>query len=199
MNPDTWLAQLQQICSDSDWDAFSNLRKTTNQSFSSSFDSEGLIAFYEKLAASGLDESKFSEVQVSNISDFQSEVAAAFQAALTRLPNMPQVKGIYFEYFYDGGDSGTGNLFLCNEYSDEDDFWGAEFDQDGMIDGPDVSPFFGFDPDFEWDPYQRYVAEEYVNGRLLAAVLEEWKKSGIAGLPFGFANHDHEMVRAPAN
>jgi hypothetical protein len=159
-----------------------------------------LIKFYEELAASGLDQGKLSEVRIENIADFQSGLATALQTTLSKLSAMPQVKGIYFEYYYDGDESCTGNIFLCEEYSDEDDFWAAEFGADGLVEGPNVSPYYDFDPDFDWDPYLRYIAEEYVNGRLLAAALEEWKKCGIAGLPFGFANHDHDsMVRAPAN
>lgn len=199
MNPVTWLAELRQICADSNWDALSELRKHTNQSFTSALDSIGLVHFYEELAATGLDEGKWPEVRIDNLLEFQSGVAELFQTAQVKLASMPQVKGVYFEYFYDGGDSCTGDLFMCSEYSDEDDSWGAEFGQDSFVEGPDVSAYFDFDPDFEWDDFSRILAKEYVNGRLLAVVIQEWQKSGIAGRPLGFANHDHEMVRAPAN
>ena len=200
MNPDEWLVKTKQICSVSDWDAFARLRTNTNQPFASTLDFEGLINFYEKLVDSALDQATLSEVQIDNIETFQSGVASALRTARSKLSDMPQVKGVYFEYFYDGGDSCIGRVYLCDSYSDDDDGWGAEYyTLDAMIDGPDVSEFFSFDQDFEWEDYTRYVAEEYVNGRLLATVLEEWKESGITALPFGFANHDHEMVRVPAN
>lgn len=200
MDTDEWLVELKHICSDSDWDAFSRLRTKTNQLFASTLDYEGLRNFYEKLVDSGLDQAKLSEVRIDKIEAFRSGVASAFRTAQSRISDMPQVKGVYFEYFYDGGDSCIGRVYLCEAYSENDDGWGAEYySLDAMIDGPDVSEYFGFDRDFEWDDDMRYIAEEYVNGCLLAAVLEEWKGSGITALPLGFANHDHEMVRAPAN
>lgn len=199
MNPDTWLARFREICSTSDWEALAGLRKSTNQRYVSGLDHAGLVSFYEEVLASGLDESKASQVRIEDIGPFRSGVAHAFQAAASRLATMPQVKAVYFEYFFDGGDSCTGNLFLCEQYSDADDYWGAEFGRDGMVKGPDVSPYFAFDRELEWELFPRYVAEEYVNGRLLAAVLDEWTKSGISGLPLGFANHDHEIVRAPVD
>ena len=190
MKPDEWLAELEQICSNADWDAFSRLRTKTNQRFASALSYEGLSSF----------DAKRSTVRVDAIENFQSGVASAFRKARSKLAGMPQIKGIYFEYFYDGGDSCLGRVYLCESYSDDDDGWGAEYySLDAMIDGPEVSEFLDFDRDFEWDDYLRYIAEEYVNGRFLAAVLEEWQKSGITNLPLGFANHDHEMVRAPAN
>ena len=117
------------------------------------------------------------------------------------------MKGICFEYQYEFGEKSIGRVCLCDEYSDETDSWGKErYDLRSVIEGPDVSEFFGFDPHYHWDAFNRHIAEEYVYGRLLAAVLEEWKASGIVGLPFGFASqdhflvdHDHYMVRAPAN
>lgn len=200
MSPDEWLAELQQICVDSDWNAFSRLRTITNQQFASTLDYAGLSSFYDQLLRMSVSEAKFSEVQIDSIEAFQTDVAQAFRIAKSKLQNVPQVKGIYFEYFYDGGDDCLGRVYLCESYSDEDDGWGAEYNSlEAMIDGPVVSQYFNFDHDFEWDDIDRYVAEEYVNGRFLAAVLEEWKASGITGLPFGFANHDHEMVRACAN
>ena len=200
MNPDQWLVELKQICTDSDWDALSHLRTKTNQRFASALDCEGLSRFYEELVDLALDEAKLSEVRIDSIESFRTSVASALETARSKLPDMPKVKGVYFEYFYDGGDSCLGRVYLCEAYSDEDDGWGAEYySLDAMVDGPVVSEFLGFDRDFEWDDYMRCVAEEYVNGRFLAAVLEEWTASGITGLPFGFANHDHEMVRAPAN
>jgi len=200
VKPEQWLAKLEQICSNSDWVEFSRLRKTTNQRFASTLDYDGLSSFYEELIELGLDDEKRSVVRINNIEGFQSSVAAAFGKACSRLSEIPNVKGVYFEYFYDAGDSCLGRVYLCEAYSDDDDGWGAEYySLDAMVDGPDVSEFLNFDQDFEWDDYPRYVAEEYVNGRFLAAVLEEWQKSGIKGLPFGFAEHDHKIVRAPAN
>jgi len=193
MDAEAWLIKLAKFIEQSDWEALSELRRSTNQAFASNMDHDGLQVFYDKVIRTGLDDSKHDDVKILSTEKYQSELAEAFRLAKGKIPALNGVKGVYFEYFFDGGDSCTGNLFLCTEYSDNNDFWGSEFEKDGFIAGPSVFEFLNFDPEFEWENLPRFVGEEYVNGVLLALCCE------IQGLPFGFANHDQEMVRAPAN
>ena len=85
MSPDEWLAELQQICVDSDWNAFSRLRTITNQQFASTLDYAGLSSFYDQLLRMSVSEAKFSEVQIDSIEAFQTDVAQAFRIAKSKL------------------------------------------------------------------------------------------------------------------
>ena len=199
MDSKEWLRRLDQICEQSDWDAMSKLRRDTNQAFADKMDGDGLKEFYENIIRTGLDDTRYEVVRIDSIDRFQKGVAEALNAATNKLSALSGIKGIYFEYFFDGGDSCTGNVFLCTEYSEGDDYWAAEFEQDGFIEGPSVFDYLNFDPEFEWEDLPRYIGQEYANGMLLAACIEEWARSGIQGLPFGFAQHDEEIVRMPAN
>ncbi len=197
MDPQAWVDRIRSICANGDWESLSQLRLETNQSFAEQADDAGLREFYQQVAELALDAKEREAIGPTDVEQFCADLRNSFCAAKNKVDN-DEIKGIYLEYFYDGGDSCTANLFLCTEYSESDDSWGAEFEQDGFIEGPQVPTFFNFDPDFEWPDFSRYVAEEHANGVLLAAGIREWKTSGICGLPFGFANHDHEMIRVPA-
>lgn len=175
------------------------LRRSTNQLFAADTNHAALKDFCEGILKAGLDESRYEIARIPDMATFQSALAALFESARERLSSLEGIKGVYVEYFYDGGDSCTANIYLCTEYSDDDDFWGAEYTEQGYFVGPSVTDFLDFDPEFEWDDLSRYVAEEYANSMLLAACLEEWEKSEIRNLPFGFAQHDASIVRAPAN
>jgi hypothetical protein len=193
-----WLQRLGQFCEQSDWDAMFKFRRDTNQAFAGEMDCAGLKEFYEEVIRTGLDDNKYEVVKIDSVDRFQKGVAETLNAAKSKISTLSGIKGVYFEYFFDGGDSCTGNVFLCTEYSEDDDYWGAEFEQDGFIEGPSVFDYLNFDPEFKWDDLPRYIGEEYANGILLAACMEEWARSGIQGLPFGFAQHDHQIVRMPA-
>jgi hypothetical protein len=194
-----WLDEFRRACEESDWDALEKLRHGTNQSFAERTDYRGIKRFYDEALRLGLDDDKLDAVRIVDTESFQSGLSRAFSVAKSKLDQLSGIKGVYFEYFYDGGDSCTGNVYLCNAFSDEDDGWGAEFDQGGFIEGPSIIEYFNFDLDFEWDELPRVLAEEYVNGTLFSATLEEWTRCEIRGLPFGFANHEHEIVRVPAS
>lgn len=195
MTSTAWLQQMREICAKSDWQALAELRHKTNQAFADSCDFSGLRAFYCSVIEDGLDAAKADVARIDDISGFQTDVARCLAIAKESIQVLDGIKGLYFEYFYDGGDSCAGNLFLCTEYTEDDDSWGAEFEEDGFIEGPGVSEYLNFDPELEWDDFSSHVALEYVNGILMAAALEAWHGCGIHGIPFGFANHDHEMIR----
>ena len=75
------------------------------------------------------------------------------------------IKGIYLEYYFDGEpDVSTLNIFMCEKYSNEDDSWGAEYNEEGIIEGPPLPKFFFFDPKLEWEDFEEIVGSEYANG-----------------------------------
>lgn len=196
MTPAQWLQELGNAVNAQDWDAVSELRKQTNQSLANSGDTNELRSFYVA-ALQSLDPEKAHPLLSADDQDFRSALRMGLSKVKDKALADSSIKGVYFEYYCDGtGDeSNAGNFFLCKVYSDSDDSWGAEFGEDGFIEGAQLPQYFFFDQDFEWDDIPRSVAEEAANGRLLAACLDEWKLAGIGGMPFGFSNHDHEMIR----
>lgn len=199
MTPAQWLQDLGDAVRAGDWDAVSSLRKQTNQRFAGAGDASGLRAFYLE-ALQSLDPETSGPLLSADDAGFQAAIRPAIASVKERVSADPRIQGVYFEYYCDGteDESNAGNFFLCETYSETDDGWAADFGEDGFIKGALLPQYFFFDGEFEWDDVPRAIAEEAANGRLLAALLEEWKLAGIPGTPLGFANHDHEMVRLGA-
>jgi len=179
----------------SNWEEIAKLQWDTNQQFCDARDVAGLRDFYAQLIAISLDDMKQYALNETKIDVFQAEIALCLSRVKAVLPTLPDAKGVYFEYFFDGGDASTGNFFICDEYSDEDDYWGAEFSKQGFIEGPKILKYFQFDADPEWDSLSRLVGSSYADGMLLSACIAEWINSDIKSVPLGFANHDSSMVR----
>ena len=105
-----------------------------------------------------------------------------------------ETKAIYFEYFYDGGDASTGDLFLCSEYSRENDEWASHFKKSNVINGPNVQSLLGFDPEIELDQPESVIAFAYAHARLLSALVRVRAALRFDALPVGFAQHDGSIV-----
>ncbi len=199
MNPTDWTTEMRRVVDAHDWDALSQLRKRVNGNFTSAHDPKGLRSFYAAAIASSLPPDKAATLIDPSTEDFQSTLRASLIVVADKVKAQPSIKGVYFEYYYDGtrDEANAGNFFLCDSYSPSEDEWGSDFGEDGFVEGAQLPEFFPeFDPDE--DDFSRMVAEEAANAFLLAAVLEEWIASGLVTIPFGFANHDHEMVRTMA-
>jgi len=196
MTPMQWLQELGDGVRDQDWDAVSALRKQTNQGFANVGESGELCLFYTA-ALQSLEPEKSHPLLSADDAEFRAAIRRALSQVKERIVADSSIKGVYFEYYCDGtaDESNAGNFFLCTTYSDSDDGWGSEFRGDGFIEGAQLPQYFFFDQDFDWDDVSRAVAEEAANGRLIAAVIEEWKHARIDGVPLGVSNHDHEMVR----
>lgn len=196
-----WLANVRRLNAAGDWEGVAALRKRTNEDLARGLDCEALRGFYDTALLHGLTSAKGELIrEARSQSSFQASIRPAVDGIKQKLASRPELKGVYFEYYYDGHKDGsnTGNFFLCNSYSPTEDVWGSDFDQEGYIAGAELPDYFFFDAEWEWDDESRLVAMEVVNGWLLADLVEVWKGSDIEGVPLGFANHDHEMVRVAA-
>lgn len=197
LEPEQCVAELRHICLESAWERLPEIRRRVGQKFVTELDADGMTCFWAEVLRLGLSKDLAEAVRITDTRAFQAGLASAFETAARKLAGASDIKGIYFEYFVDGGDSCTGDVFLCTAYSSEDDDWASQFDKEGWIEGPSVSEFFRYDLDGDWDDFSRVIADEYANGRVMAIVLQEWMKSKIRELPFGLAGHDDHILRVP--
>jgi hypothetical protein len=200
MNAIDWLTELRRLNGAGDWEAVAALRKRTNEDLARGLESDALRSFYDTAALHGLTSARGELLRSARSPSFKASLRPVIDGIKQKLASRPELKGVYFEYYYDGHRDGsnTGNFFLCNSYSLTEDVWGSDFDQEGYVAGAELPDYFFFDAEWEWDDESRLIALEVVNGWLLADLIEEWKRSGIERIPLGFANHDHEMVRVAA-
>ncbi len=188
-----YVETLKTCAENHEWDSISDLTHRLKGEFAIAMDDSGLEAFYTKTIESALDEQWLKRVTIDDITPFENELEKALALAATKTTD--ETKAVYLEYFFDGGDACNANIFLCVKYSEDDDGWGAEWNESGLIDGPSVNEYMDFDPDFEMQPFEEAVANAYADAILLAAAIRAWKAANISGLPFAFANHESSMIR----
>lgn len=117
------------------------------------------------------------------------------QEAIGQSANRPEIKAIYFEYYFDGSDASEGNFFLCTEYDTaQDSDWGAHFAAEDVLDGPKLQQLLTFDPELEWPALASHAASALGHADLLAQLGEIIDESGGCPLPVGYAEHDDSLV-----
>nr|WP_086938563.1 hypothetical protein [Thaumasiovibrio occultus] len=200
MTPEIWVEKFKAIFEKSEWEALEKLRTTTNEHFAATFDAAGVSAFYSEVIKLALDAAHQSKLAAANSAGIAEKVQAALKESKDKIHAANgDIKGLYLEYYFDGcPDASALYLFLCTEYDDECPSWAAEFEQDGVIDGGSLPEYFYVEPDDEADYFSELVIKEYANGQFLAICLEALKSADITGIPFGYANHDNDMIRMPA-
>jgi hypothetical protein len=195
ITPAQWVSRIQAAAKSKDWDVFNDLEREINQSFAAKKDWFGLEAFYTEALMSTVAPKIAQLVKAKDFTPFQTAVEDVFKIASKRVAQNPGIKAVYFEYFYDGGDSCTGNAFLCTEFDENDDFWAAEFEgDDAFIDGPSVFEYFNFDSDIDFESATDHLVRSYINSFLLAAWGRAFEKQVALRLPGGFAQHDHPVI-----
>lgn len=151
---------------------------------------DAAVKFHTACLTAVAGQEQVERICVKNIERFEQEFARCLREGLEKARRDDRIKALYFEYFYDGGDASTGNLFLCESFDPDDDGWAADFGRAGVVLGPSILPWMHFDPDFDLPAPLRTVAEMYVDANLLAACLREIDALGGIEYPFGFARHD---------
>lgn len=195
-----WIDQVAKAAKNQDWDVLTTLEVEVNQSFADKRDWPGVEQFYTEALKGSVKSDVIKKVTVKDIAPFQTGVEHTLKLASQRAAEDSNIKAIYFEYFFDGGDSCTGNAFLCTAYNEEHDEWAAAFDgANGLIEGPSVFEYLNYDPDIDFDPRSNAVASAYVNGFLLAAWGRAVDKQREVKLPMGFAQHDHPVIKVRSN
>jgi len=185
-----WLRKVEELANQKDWHALDELNHQIMQNFLDAKNIEPMMSFYEESLKSLVNEEEYQKIKPTDMSRFNQELADAFEQAHKKSKSDKNIKSIYCEYFYDGGDSCELNLFLCEKLADEDESWASEFGEDGFIEGPSVNDFLNYDPDFSFEPTLEVVAKQYVQAHFIRSCLNIIEEKNINDWPVGFAEHD---------
>ena len=198
-----FINKVKEYSQKQNWLELSDLAYEINQSFVDSGNIKELVGFYDKVLESSftgksllLRENKWIK-KISNrkYGNFSSAVLEMLKKAKLKLNDNGSYKAIYLEYFFDGGDASTANLYLCSDFDEKDDDWASSFAKEGFIEGIAVNSFLDFDPNFKLNEVEEFIANQYADARLLAATIDAWNESKLSNYPFGFAKHDHRIIR----
>ena len=196
LTPKEWSKAAAKAAMEKDWEVFDKLKIDVNQRFTQKRNWDGLQRFYTEVLQSSVEPDVVKKVAIKNLSKFEVGVERCLRKAVKEAAKDSSIQVIYFEYFYDGGDSCSGSVFLCTAYRDDEDYWASEFDPDGgVIEGPSVFEYFHYDPKLEFDPFTSAVSNAYVDGLLLAAWGRAVDKQGLVKLPMGFAEHGKSIIK----
>ena len=163
-----------------------------NQKYNDTRDWKGLEQLHEDVLSEFMSVEEYELIRIKDIKPFEDGVIKCFVQAKEKLVSDPAIKVLYFEYFYDGAEWCTGNLYLCKKYKDEAVDWAAYFEDE--IEGPSVHKYLKYDPECEFEELKEIIPRDYVQAYFLAACGRAWEQSGIVSIPFAFAEHDGEIV-----
>lgn len=183
-----YIEEIKKSLKNKDSAHISKLNYMIKSQFAAQLDDDGLESFYQSAIESILNEKWLAKVRISDISTFELGISDVFSTAKVYLNK--NIKGIYLEYFFDGQDECSADVFMCNEYDDNDDDWATIWEENGFIEGPLLINYLGYDNDCELESLEKILAWEYADAMLLAAVMRSWRKSDISCIPFAFSGHD---------
>jgi hypothetical protein len=194
VTPKGWVELVESAARRVRWDEIYGPHHEINQRFARERDWNGLELFHDEALHLAASHAEYQNVRVKELAEFEVEISSILRQGLARAALNKKIKALYFEYFYDGDARCNGNLFLCDEYTEQDDGWAAEFDPSDTIAGPGVSKYLSYDREFTFSPFLQCIARYYVDAMFLGAAIRAWKEVGISGVPFGFSEHDGRMV-----
>ena len=195
MTPKEFICKLSDLVESEDWDGVGGLHHSVTQWHVDSNAITQLESFYGDALELVFDPGWMGKIAILQTTDFEDAITNLFLESKSRMSKSDSIKAVYLEYFYDGGDASTADVFLCNRYSDDDDDWAAHFAKDNVLDGPGISVFFDYDPDFELAVLQDQIAGFYVDCKLLCATVRAWQLANLADVVLGFARHDARIIR----
>ncbi len=161
--------------------------------FGATTDSQGFVSFWRELLKSQATEDEYQKVMmaITDTHTFADDIRCLLIAGYAKAKDNPNIKALYYEYYYDGSDYSTGNLFLCTRFdetgTDQGD-WASCFDE--LINGMVITPYFAFDDDFKMSNSVRHIAMWHNHATLLDAALQVLKDLQLS-MSFGFASHDN--------
>lgn len=174
-----------------DWLTYDTHKKTLIKQFISNHNSKGLVDFWQTLLkqVASFEQYQRTLSAVADTSAFVSDIKRLLTQGTNLAKTDDSIKAFYYEYYYDGSNASTGNLFLCTRFDqDPDSDWASEFDV--VLEGMCITPYFDFDPDWQMSNQTRTVACDYVHSVLLSTTLSQLPPHALS-LPFAFASHDN--------
>lgn len=195
--PQAYVRSMNEAARTRQWEHLSELSRCIYQCYSDKLDWDGLEAFFAAALQLGVPEEVRAAVArtAENLPEILANLAVALDKAVAMAALNAEIRGLYCEYFYDGGDASTIDLFPCTRFDRKDDFWASEFDE--VIEGSLVQEYFRYDPDLDLPPPIDLIADDYLQAKLFAA-LGRLVCERVKGIPFGFAQHDHPIVYVEA-
>jgi len=131
---------------------------------------------------------------LGNLRQFEVALERAVDEAINRAAGRSDIVAIYCEYFFDGGDGSSMDLFLCDRYTPTDDDWASHFGSSDVVSGPSVESLLSYDPEFELDGLPSVVADMYAYSKLLCAFGSLVSARADMPLPFAFAQHEGAII-----
>lgn len=189
-----WAEQIWTAIRSDDFEALSDAHNSMVEELSKAKRFDDIITIATMVLKNGVDALAYERIKLDNIVTFESDFTKLWGKGIRAALDNPEVKAIYFEYFYDGGDASDGNLFLCESFDVDDDGWASDFGRDGVILGMSILPCMDYDPDFDLDDEVRTIGDYYVDTLLYATCLKVICHSGETAYPFGFAMHDNPVM-----
>ena len=194
VSADIYLERLRAASSTGNNARFTEFRRQIYQSFSDNHDWLGIEDFFRGVVLACVPKEVQSALfrKTDELPTLSEALGNSLQTAVGLAADDPGVAALYCEYFDDGGDASSLDVYLCLRFDREDDFWASDFNR--SVSGPRVDSYFDFDPKGELLDPTASVAREYLHARLLGVVGRLADEHVRERLPFGFAEHDGFIV-----
>ena len=131
---------------------------------------------------------------LAGLPQFERALGETVGRAIAHAAGRADLKALYCEYFFDGGDTSSADVFLCHAYTRGDDDWASHFADADVLAGPNVQHLLDYDPDGDFEPTEDCIANAYARGMLLGAFGRAVAAHAPLALPVGFSEHDFPIV-----
>lgn len=172
-----------------DWDKTDQIVTQITQKYLQQQDNAGLVLFWQNLLKQQSSHTEYEYVLslVKNTDDFRKDIRQLLQKGIKKHQENSAIKAFYYEYFYDGGDASTGNLFLCLDFNKNDGEWASNFED--LVHGGLIQQYFADYEKFTSD-ISNNIAMKYTHAVLQDIFIQEVKNNPLP-IPIGFADHDN--------
>lgn len=177
-----------------DWKKTDQIITQITQYYLQQQNSAGLVVFWQNFLKQQSNHIEYEYVLdlVKNTDGFRQDIRQLLKQGIKKHQENSEIKAFYYEYFNDGGDASTGNLFLCLDFNKDNGVWPSHFND--VVNGSLIRQYFDYHDKFASD-ISEYIAKNYTHAVLQDVFIQEVRNNPLA-IPIGFADHDdnHRMV-----
>lgn len=172
-----------------DWDKTDQIVTRITRQYLQQQDSQGLVLFWQNFLKQQSSHLEYEYVLglVKNTDDFRQDVRQLLQQGIKKHQQNSAIKAFYYEYFYDGSDESTGNLFLCLDFNKDDGEWASNFED--LVNGGLIRQYFADYDKFSSD-ISESIAKNYTHAVLQDIFMQEVRNNPLP-IPVGFADHEN--------